>query len=302
MLLKRALLRQRIRLEKNITPRELLYLFVGSVLLAFGLADFLVPHQIAGPGLKGLATITWYGLGIPVGLTIFVLNSVLIPIQAKIIGKKIALKTLIAVIVNSVSIELFMYFVPYHPHNPMLACLYGGIACGIGIGLILKAGGTPGGIDIISHVLHHYYHYPVGDVMLMSNIIISIMAGLVFGPELALYGFLTVFLIGKATDQVLEGMSVNRSVFIISGHANEIGWAIIEELHRGVTCLTGYGVYTSREAEVLLTAVKRSEMTLLREIIYEIDSNAFIIIGEARQVIGRGFVDLKREVKREKDL
>ena len=301
-LFNRKLIRSRIRLRNSVNLLDLMYIIAGSTMLAFGLADFLIPHHIAGPGLKGLATIKYHMLNIPVGMTILVVNLVLIPLQAKMIGRKIAWKTLLSVVVNSFAIEFFMRALPFSTKDPILACLYGGIICGVGIGLIIKAGGTPGGIDIISHLVHHRYHMPVGDVMLLCNLSVAILAGFAYGPELALYGFLTVFLIGKATDAVLEGMSIYRTVFVMSKHADEIGWAIIEDLHRGVTCLTGYGVYTSQPAEVLMTAIKRTEIADLRQLIHEIDPNAFIVIGEAKQVIGKGFVSLKNEVRREKDI
>ncbi|MFZ5952153.1 MAG: YitT family protein, partial [Candidatus Rifleibacteriota bacterium] len=153
-----------------------------------------------------------------------------------------------------------------------------------------------------SQILHVKYHVPVGDVILITNIMVTCLAGWAFGPELALYGLTTVFFSGKVIDAVLEGMSVFRSVMIISSHSDEIGWAIIEELHRGVTCLNGYGVYSGKPTNVLLTAVRRKEMPILRNLIYEFDPNAFVIVGDARQVLGRGFIKLDEEVRREKDV
>jgi uncharacterized membrane-anchored protein YitT (DUF2179 family) len=156
-------------------------------------------------------------------------------------------------------------------------------------------------MDIVSQILNFRYHIPVGDTILISNILVTGLAGYAFGPELALYGLITVFFSSKVIDAVLEGMSVFRSVMIITRHSDEIAWAIIEDLHRGVTSLEGTGVYSGRPTTVLLTAVRRKEMPILRQIIHEYDPGAFVIVGDARQIIGKGFVNLEEEVRREKD-
>ncbi len=283
---------------------DIFYLVFGSILLGFSLAAFTIPNKIATGGLTGVATIVYHIVGTPVGLVVFVGNLILISLQAWLIGVKSAWKTLLSIVVVSATIEIMMNLlqIPVLTRDPILACLYGGIFSGIGVGLAFKAGGTTGGMDIVSQILHAKYHVPVGDVILITNIMVTCLAGWAFGPELALYGLITVFFSGKVIDAVLEGMSVFRTVMIISSHSDEIGWAIIEELHRGVTCLNGYGVYSGKPTNVLLTAVRRKEMPILRNLIYDFDPNAFVIVGDARQVLGRGFINLDEEVRREKDV
>jgi uncharacterized membrane-anchored protein YitT (DUF2179 family) len=195
-----------------------------------------------------------------------------------------------------------VFKLPALTNDPILACLYGGLVGGVGVALAFKAGGTTGGMDIISQIMHVKRQVPVGDVILISNIFVTGLAGWAFGPELALYGLITVFFNGKVIDAVLEGMSVFRTVFIISKFPDEVGWAIIEELHRGVTCLNGHGVYSGKPSSVLLTAVRRKEVSRLRMLVYEFDPQAFIIVGDARQVLGKGFIDFNEEMRREKDL
>jgi uncharacterized membrane-anchored protein YitT (DUF2179 family) len=283
---------------------DVFYVIFGSILLAFSLSAFTIPNKIAAGGINGLATILFFTINMPVGVFVLVSNLMLIALQAHLIGKKSAWKTLLSIIVTSVSIELMMNVWQIEPltRDPILACLYGGLLAGIGVGLAFKAGGTTGGMDIVSQVLHVRYQIPVGDVILLSNFLVTLLAGWTFGPELALYGLITVFFNGKVIDAVLEGMSVFRTVFIVSKNSDEIGWAIIEELHRGVTCLTGYGVYSGKDASVLLTAVRRKEVSSLRNLVYGIDPNAFIIVGDARQVLGKGFISFDEEIRREKDL
>ena len=264
---------------------------------------FTVPNKIASGGLSGLATILFFAINLPVGVTLFLGNFFLIILQVKLIGKKTAWKTLLSVIVTAIFIEFLMNVVQLKAltKDPILACLYGGILSGIGIGLTFRAGGTTGGVDIISQILHIKKHIPIGDVILISNCFVTLVAGITFGPELALYGLITVFFCGKVIDAVLEGVSVFRSVLIVSKKSDEISWAIIEDLHRGVTSLDGHGVYSAVKTDILLTAVRRREIPILRRLIYTYDPSAFVIIGDARQVIGKGFIRLDDEVRREED-
>ena len=291
-------------MDRKVHFLDIFYILLGSIILAFSLVAFTIPNKIVAGGLSGIATILFYVLNTPVGMFMLVCNALLIILQAKMIGRKSAWKTLLSIITVSITIEVMMNVFELQPltGEPILACLYGGLLAGVGVGLAFKGGGTTGGIDIVSQIMHIRYRIPVGDVILISNIIITFLAGLAFGPELALYGLITVFFSGKVIDSVLEGMSVFRTVFIMSKQYEELGWAIIEELHRGVTCLNGYGVYSGKDSYTLLTVVRRREIPMLRNIIYDIDPKAFVIIADSRQVLGRGFISFDNEIRREKDV
>ncbi|HNS08749.1 MAG TPA: YitT family protein [Candidatus Ozemobacteraceae bacterium] len=286
----------------TVRPLDIFYLISGALLLAFSMTAFTVPNRIAPGGISGIATILFFVVKMPVGFTILICNIILIAMQAKIIGRGSAWKTLFSIIVNSAAIEVMMNVMPVAPMttNPILAGLYGGILSGIGVGITFKAGGTSGGMDIVSQILHYKYRIPIGDVTLVSNIVVTGLAGFTFGAELALYGLITVFFTSKVIDAVLEGMSVFRTVTIISKQSDVIGWAIIEELHRGVTSLEGIGMYSGKPVGVLLTAIRRGELPILRRIVYDNDPKAFVIVGDARQVIGHGFTKLEDEVRFQK--
>lgn len=282
---------------------DVFFVIFGAMILAFSLVAFTVPNKIATGGLNGIATILFYSINMPLSVTIFVGNLILVIAQVWIIGKRSAWKTLLSVSLTSIFIAIFSnYFhFPALTSDKILACLYGGILAGIGVGITFRGGGTTGGMDIVSQILHLKFHFPIGDTILISNCLVTAAAGYAFGPELALYGLITVFFTGKVIDAVLEGMSVFRNVLIISQHSDEIGWSIIEDLHRGVTSLDGSGVYSAKKTNILMTAVRRKELPMLRRIIHTYDPAAFIIIGDARQVIGRGFVKLDDEVRVEDD-
>jgi len=280
---------------------EILKIVFGSLIVTFSLVSFLIPNKIVAGGLTGLATVFFYVFHLPVGVVVLIGNLILIAFQYYLVGFRSAWKTLLSVIFTSIAIDLTMRYLPFPKlaEDPLLACLYGGVLSGVGVGIVFRAGGTTGGVDIVSLILHHLWRIPIGDAILASNFLITVAAGFAFGPNLALYGLVTVFFSGKVIDAVLEGMPVYRSVLIISKNAEELAWGIMEELHRGVTCLDGRGMYTGKTTNVLLVAIRRMEMPQLRSVIFEFDPDAFVIVGDVRQVLGKGFIDLAKEVQRE---
>lgn len=279
--------------------RDIFYLIFGALILSFGLVGFTIPNKIATGGVNGIATILFYSIDLPVSVTIFSGNSFLIILQILLIGKRSAWKTMLSVFLISVFVWFFANLLKLPPltDDTILACLYGGILLGIGVGMTFRGGGTTGGMDIVSQIIHKKFHFPIGETILVSNCFVAIAAGFAFGPELALYGLITVFFSGKVIDAVLEGMSVYRNVLIISQHSDEISWAIIEDLRRGVTSLNGAGVYSAKPTNILMTVVRKKQLSMLRRIIYTYDPSAFVIIGDARQVMGRGFIKLAEEIR-----
>ncbi len=282
---------------------EIFIILLGSAIMTFGLVSFTIPNKIVSGGLTGLATIFYSTFGLPVGTVLTLGNLSLIVRQYKAMGFRSAWKTIVSVVFTGFLIDLLMkvYHFPPLTKDPILACLYGGILSGIGVGMVFRAGGTTGGVDIVGLLLQHSYRIPIGDGILGTNFLITVVAGYAFGPELALYGLITVFFSGKVIDAVLEGISVYRSVLIISKQSEEISWAIMEELHRGVTSIDARGMYTGKTTNILVVAARRMEMPQLRSLIYEFDPDAFVIIGDARQVLGKGFIDLGEQVQREKE-
>ncbi|MBF0410064.1 MAG: YitT family protein [Candidatus Riflebacteria bacterium] len=286
--------------SQSSTIKDVLLIIIGSIIMTIGMVAFSIPNKIASGGLTGFATILFYVFGLPVGMIVLLGNLILIAIQYKMIGFKSVWKTILAVALSSIMVDTCMKYFPFAEiKNPFLACLYGGLLGGAGVGIVFRAGGTTGGVDIVGQLLQHKYHFPVGDSILAINFMITLIAGAAFGPELALYGLISAYLGSFAIDAVLEGMTVNRSIMIITRNPDELSWAIMEELHRGVTAIDGRGMYTNKPTTILMVAVRRMEMTSLRRIVYEFDPNAFIIVGDARQVLGKGFIDLAQKVKNE---
>lgn len=273
---------------------DFIFIILGALLISLGIVCFTLPNKIAAGGLTGMGTILYFVFSIPVGATVFLGNLILLIFQAKIIGIQSASKTIISISLMSGFIEIMQRVLQLPPltNDPILACLYGGLLSGIGVGITFRGGGTTGGVDIVALLVNYLLNIPVGDVILISNITITVLASTVFGPQLALYGLLTVFFSSYVIDSVLEGMPIYRTVLIITKNPDEIAWGIMECLHRGVTHIDATGMYTNKRTNILLVAIRRMELSQLKRIIYEFDPDAFVIVGDARQVLGKGFKPL----------
>ena len=297
---------------------DFIYLTFGSLLLGYCVAAFTAPNSIVPVGLTGIATILYGIKKVPIGLTILIGNIVLVAMQVKMVGKKTAWKTIYVTVISSIATDLMMG--AYHfadispllsfldkiesycvitspPHDLFLATLYGGICAGIAIGLIFKKGGTTGGTDIITQIIHFKYKLPIAHVSLSLNVAVLLACAYFKGMDIALYSLLYVYVSSKVLDMVLEGVSNFRTVFIFTSEPDVIGWAIIEDLRRGATVLEGTGIYSGKKTNILMTAIKRGELPLLRTLVYEFDPKAFIIVADTRQVIGQGFAKLEDEIR-----
>lgn len=293
-------------------------LTLGSLILGYVVAAFTASNNIVPIGLTGIATIIYSLKQIPIGLTVLLGNIILIWLQIKLVGKKSAWKTLYVTFVSSFATDFMMgayhfgeispylsfldsiesYFVVKPVTSDLfLASLYGGICAGAGIALAFKSGGTTGGTDIITQIIHFKYKLPVAHVSLCFNAAILCAAAYFQGMHLAMYSLLYVYVSSKVIDMILEGVSNFRTVFIVSADANSVGWAIIKGLRRGATRFEGTGVYSGKKTNILMTAIKRGELPILRTIVYEHDPKAFIIVGDARQILGEGFAKLEDEIR-----
>lgn len=297
---------------------DIFNLTFGSWLLGYVVAAFTAANNIVPIGLTGIATII-YGLkGVPIGLTVLIGNIIFIWLQIKLVGKKSAWKTLYVTFVSSFATDFMMgayHFGEISPYlsfldtienwfvikpvtsDLFLASLYGGICAGAGIALAFKAGGTTGGTDIITQIIHFRYKLPVAHVSLCFNAAILSAAAYFKGMHLAMYSLLYVYVSSKVIDMILEGISNFRTVFIVTTEPETIGWAIIEELNREAATIEATSVASLEKKNILMTTIKRGELPVLRTIVYELDPKALFIVDDARQVLGHGFAKLEDEVR-----
>lgn len=282
--------------------KSILYIVAGILISSFSQAFFLIPNKIVPGGLVGLGTVLYHHAAIPIGLFIILGNSVLIFIQARTMGLASSGKTITAILVQGVLLDMMTSVWKFDPlaRDPMLACIYGGLLTGVGGALVFRGGASLGGTDIIGQLLLKFKHIPMGKTLLWSDIAVLGVAAAVYGPDLALFALIKSYISSQTLDSFMEGFSDSRQVMVISKQAETVAWGIMEELHRGATLLAGRGAYTNRPMEVVLTAVRRRELPELEELVYRLDPAAFVIVTDARRILGRGFEDLEKIVERAK--
>lgn len=293
---------------------DIFNLTFGSLILAYCVAAFTAPNNIVPAGLTGIGTILYGVKQIPIGLTVLLGNIVLIALQIKLVGKKSAWKTVYVTFVSSIATDLMMGTYHFSEMSPymtfldnlkvepvtsdlFLAVCYGGLCSGFGTSLVFKSGGTTGGTDIITQIIHFAYKLPIASVSLTLSAAVLIAAACFKGLPLAMYSLIYVFISSKVVDMALDGISNFRNVFIFTSEPEVIGWAIIEDLRRGATCLEGTGIYSGKKTNILMTAIRRGELPMLRTLVYEYDPKAFVIVGDARQILGQGFAKLEDEIR-----
>lgn len=272
------------------------WMTVGSALIALGLDIFLVPNRIAAGGVSGLATIIYHLTKgrVPVGWTLLVLNVPLFLLSYRELGAKVFVRSLYGAVMTSVLVELLEPYLPVLTRDLLLASFYGGVVTGIGMGVVLRAGGTTGGTDLVARLLHKYLPVTVGQGLLGSDFVVISLAGIFFNAELALYALLALLVTSKVIDLVQEGISYAKAAYIISVRPEEITQAIFRELERGVTALPALGMYTGETRPLLICVVGKTEESRLKELVYRIDPQAFVFITDAHEVLGEGFKTFDR--------
>lgn len=268
-----------------------LKIVVGTSLFSLGFVLFLNPHSFNGGGVSGLAQILvkLTGLG-TVALWVALINIPLFIIGGLRVGKKFFVGSLVGIISVTATLELFS-LLPVPETEPLLACVYGGSCIGLGVGIVFMAGASTGGSDIVVRLLKmKWRNMPIGTINMGFDMVVMLLTGLAFGEmSKALYTGITVFLAGKVLDMMVYSFDYSKVVLIISQHHGQIADDIFKKLDRGVTYLSGEGAYSGTEKKVILSVVKRHQLADLKQLVVDIDKDAFVIVQEAHQVLGDGF-------------
>ena len=263
----------------------------GSAIFALGFALFLEPNDLNAGGISGLAQVAVELLGFgSVGTLSILINLPLFLLGGLKIGKKFFAGSLLGMMLSSVLIDLFS-LIEFPVVEPLVGVLYGGVLCGLGLGLVFICGTSTGGSDILVRLLKlRWRNVPIGQISMSFDLVVVILTGLVFGDVTkALYTGITVFLCGQVIDAVVYRFDYSKVALIISPHHEAIALAIGKRLDRGATFLRGEGSYSHKDTKVVLTAVKKQQVAELKDLVTRIDPNAFIIVQEAHQVLGDGF-------------
>lgn len=264
---------------------------IGSALFALGFAIFLIPNDINTGGISGLAMILRELLGFgSIGTLTLLMNIPLFLIGGLKIGKRFFAGSLIGMVLSSVLMDLFA-LIPFATPEPLIGGLYGGVLCGAGLGMVFMAGASTGGSDILVRLLKKKYrNLPIGSISMMFDAMVVLLTGLVFRDiSKALYSGVVVFVCGQVIDAVVYRFDYSRVALIISKEHEKIAKAISDQLDRGATYLHGAGSYTHQNVEVVLAVVRKGQLAELKELVMDIDENAFVIVQEAHQVLGDGF-------------
>ena len=263
---------------------------LGALVLALGQLVFIKPLHIPLGGVSGVALVVNYLWKLPIGLVSIVLNLPLFVLGWRTMGREFFYKTVYATVVNSIFLDILDPILPAFPVEMLLAALYGGIVMGAGYGLLFRAGGTSGGIDIVSKWLNGKKDIPVGTTNFIINIFVIIGSAAIYGnPDSALYALVTSYVSSVVIDKMVYGMDAQKSALIITGKPVEVSRGIMDQLHRGVTAMEGVGMYTGDKRTVLLCAVRRHETGTLKRIILQEDARAFMLISNTNEVFGTNF-------------
>ena len=270
---------------------------VGSAVFALGFSLFLQPNDMNPGGISGLAMIlvellgfgSTGGLSILINLPLFILGGIKI-------GRRFFAGSLLGMLLSSVLIDVFA-MIPFTATEPLVGAIYGGVLCGLGLGLVFMCGTSTGGSDILVRLLKlRYRNVPIGQISMSFDAVVVLLTGLVFrNVSNALYTGITVFICGQVVDAVVYRFDYSKVALIVSGEYEAIAAAIGKKLDRGATFLNAEGSYSHMDTKVVLTAVKKQQIAELKELVMEIDPGAFVIVQEAHQVLGDGFARYSKD-------
>ena len=269
----------------------LLATVAGSAVFALGFALFLGPNDMNAGGISGLAQVIVEVVGFgSVGTLSILINLPLFILGGLKIGRRFFVGSLLGMTLSSLLIDAFA-MISMPPVEPLIAALYGGVICGVGLGAVFVCGTSTGGSDILIRLLKlRYRNVPIGQISMTFDAIVVFLTGLVFHDVTkALYTGVTVFVCGKVLDAVVYGFDYTKVALIISKEYERIAYEVGVKLDRGATFLHGEGSYSHAQTKVVLVAIKRQQLAELKELVTVIDPNAFIIVQEAHQVLGDGF-------------
>ena len=276
--------------------RDVFLLLVGSLLQALALRVFLIPARLASGGVSGLAQIINSYTGWPIGLMVFLGNLPLFLLGWRLLGgPRFYLRTVLVVGDLSRAVDFPVSWLPEGgiTDDVVLNALYGGIVSGIGFGLVYRGRGTSGGSDILARILSSWRDIPVSQSYLLTDAVIIFLAGLTFSWENALYALVMLYVSGLTAESVSQGSNIVRTAMIITAFPHAIKKEIFDRLGRGVTMMDVRGGYTGKEKTILLCVVTRPEVPPLKALTRDLDPKAFLIIGQAHEVRGEGFLPIE---------
>lgn len=272
--------------------KDLVLVTLGTALLAAGIIMFIQPNRMAIGSVPGLAVPLHFITGIPTGMLILAMNIPIFLIGIKKIGRLFGTRSVYAIISFSLFTDFFgeIIKIPALTNDYILATLYGGTMCGVGLGLVLRAGSSTGGTSILAKIVSQRFNMKIGPVLMGFDFVIICFGGLYFrNMQIVLWGILFTYIMTQVIDYVLAGPPVGKVAYIVSNSYQQINESLSADLRRGGTLFTGYSIYTKAERNMLMVVLDNSQIVPFKNMVKRIDPDAFIIISNAYEVLGEGF-------------
>ncbi len=269
---------------------NIIFIVVGSFILAIGINLFLTPNKISSGGISSIGTILYHLLGIKLSITNIVINALLFALGFKYLGKHSILKTIIGILALTVSLEAAT-FLPIYTEDMLLSTIVGGVLCGLGVGLVLRQSASTGGSDFLALVIKRFIpHISLAHIILILDCLVIIASGIVFKSiTISIYSVIAMYISSLVTDIIVTFGRKAKAVQIFSEKNEEIANYITSKFERGVTGIYCRGMYSRKEKIMLLCVVSPKELPALVNIVKSIDKSAFVIINDAKEVLGEGF-------------
>lgn len=272
------------------TIKVMILVTVGTMLFAFGINAFIVPHKLVSGGISGIALILYYLTGIQVGTLNLILNIPVLYAAYRWLGRWHLGMTIFGTVVSSLLINMFSFMQDFHlTTTPLVGTILGGIFSGLGMGTVYRSGGNTGGLDPIALIIRKYYGLQMGSVSLGINSVILFIASFIISVEAAAITLVSIYIGAMITNRVVVGFSQRKAVFIISYKPYKICDLILYKFGRGATILNGEGAYTHQHKQVILVVVSLMQVAKLKEAVQKEDPTAFFMVTDVAEVIGRGF-------------
>lgn len=273
---------------------------IGAFIMAAGFVFFITPYKIVPGGVYGISIVLHHMFDTPVGLMALCFDIPLTIIGIKVLGPRFGYKTVFGFVLTAGFVDLLTLWwgdLPLVENDALLSSIFGGLFIGFGLGLIFKAKATSGGSDIVAMIISKYTKLPLGQLMIIVDSAIVIVGLVVFKDwKIPLYSLIVIFITGKVVDVVLQGISYDKTLFIISSKPKELRDKIINDLNRGGTFIPAKGMYNESDKTIVYTVVSRREMSILEDFLHKEDPQAFMTVINANEILGNGFKSLKDKV------
>lgn len=282
--------------------KAVLLILLGTFIMAVAYVYFISPYKLAPGGVYGIAIVLHHIFGFPIGLSALAMDIPLTLIGIKVLGPRFGWKTVLGFVSMALFVDLLSYFqgdVPLVEGDALLSAIFGGVLIGVGLGLVFKSKATSGGSDIIAMMLNKYTRLPLGQLIIIVDSIIVLIGLVAFQDwKIPLYSWIVIYITGKVIDLILQGANYDKALFIISNQYDLIKSKILDDIARGGTVLSGKGMYSDENKQIIFTIVNRRELEILKEFIYEADPNAFVSVMNTHEILGEGFKPLKESVEK----